>query len=256
MRALTAEGITAGYSKVPIVRGVSVAVEDGGLATIVGPNGAGKSTFAKALCGVLKPTAGRWWLGDEDLTGLPGHLIVRRGLAYVPQNQNVFPSMSVTENLEVGAFTRKTAVRQRIDEVLDVFPDLRTAASKRAGALSGGQQNMLGMARALMLDPRVVILDEPTAGLSPAYTQVVWDQIARITKTGTAVLVVEQNVDRALANADYVYVLVAGVNHVEGPSDEVAKLDLAAIFLGQNVTSTPSAPSGRKALHPSTEQGR
>ncbi|MGH9304104.1 MAG: ABC transporter ATP-binding protein, partial [Acidimicrobiales bacterium] len=218
---------------------VSVTIEDGSLAAMVGPNGAGKSTFVKAVSGVLPPAAGEVHVGDEDLTGLPPHQIVRRGLAYVPQVQNVFQSLNVVENLEMGAFTRKTRVRERISEVLDIFPDLASATSTKAGNLSGGQQNMLGMARALMLDPRVMILDEPTAGLSPAYTQIVWDQIARITKTGTAALVVEQNVDRALANADYVYVLVTGTNYTEGPSAQVAALDLAAIFLGRAV-GTPS----------------
>ncbi|MDR0342589.1 MAG: ABC transporter ATP-binding protein, partial [Nocardiopsaceae bacterium] len=205
MTALRAEKITAGYGRVPIIRDVSVTVEDGALAAIVGPNGAGKSTFAKAVCGVIRSSSGRTFIGDRDLTDLPGHLIARHGLAYVPQNQNVFPSLTVTENLEMGAFTRKSGVRQRIAEVLDVFPDLRKATGKRAGVLSGGQQNMLAMARGLMLDPRVMVLDEPTAGLSPAYTSVVWDQITKITQTGTAALVIEQNVDRALAGARYVY---------------------------------------------------
>ncbi|MGH9107578.1 MAG: ABC transporter ATP-binding protein [Acidimicrobiales bacterium] len=232
MRALRAEGVSASYGGAMIVEDISVSVDDGSLAAIVGPNGAGKSTFVKAVAGVLRPAAGRVYLGDEQLAGLPAHQIVRRGLAYVPQNQNVFPTLSVVENLEMGAFTRKTGVRARMAEVLDIFPDLAKAPGKRAGALSGGQQNMLGMARALMLDPRVVILDEPTAGLSPAYTQVVWDQIARVTAAGTAVLVVEQNVDRALANADHVYVFVAGANHVSGTSAEIAALDLASIFLG------------------------
>jgi ABC-type branched-subunit amino acid transport system ATPase component len=232
--ALRAENITAGYGRVPIIRDISVTVEDGALAAMVGPNGAGKSTFAKAVCGVIRPASGRTLVGEQEITGLSGHLIVRRGLAYVPQNQNVFPSLTVTENLEMGAFTRKSGVRQRITEVLDVFPDLRKATGKRAGVLSGGQQNMLAMARALMLDPRVIVLDEPTAGLSPAYTSVVWEQITRITQTGTAALVVEQNVDRALAGAGYVYVLVAGANHVAGPAAEVAALDLAAIFLGHD----------------------
>jgi ABC-type branched-subunit amino acid transport system ATPase component len=239
--ALRAEGITAGYGRVPIIREVSARVGDGALAAIVGPNGAGKSTFAKALCGVLRPSAGRVFVGDQEISGLPGHQIVRRGLAYVPQNHNVFPSLTVTENLEMGAFTRRSGVRERIGEVLDIFPDLRTAAAKRAGLLSGGQQNMLGMARALMLDPRVIILDEPTAGLSPAYTTVVWEQIGRITGSGTAALVVEQNVDRALAHASYVYVFVAGANHTEGPAREVARLDLAAIFLGHD--RQPQRPS-------------
>lgn len=237
MTALRAENLTAGYGRVPIIRGIGAEVPDGGLTAIVGPNGAGKSTFAKALAGVLRPSAGRVFVGGEEVSGLPGHQIVRRGLAYVPQNRNVFGSLTVTENLEIGAFTRRGGVRQRIAEVLDVFPDLRAAAGKRAGQLSGGQQNMLGMARALMLEPRVIVLDEPTAGLSPAYTDVVWQQITRITEAGTAALVVEQNVDRALAAAGYVYVFVAGANHVAGPAADIAALDLAAIFLGHDAAS-------------------
>ena len=234
MTALRAESVTAGYSRVPVIRDVSVTVEDGALVAIVGPNGAGKSTFAKALCGVIRPSAGRVFVGDDEITGTASHLIVRSGLAYVPQNQNVFASLTVMENLEMGAYTRRSGARERAAEVLDVFPDLRKATGKRAGVLSGGQQNMLAMARALMLDPRVIVLDEPTAGLSPAYTSVVWEQIARITQSGTAALVVEQNVDRALASAGYVYVLVAGANHVAGPSADIAALDLAAIFLGHD----------------------
>jgi branched-chain amino acid transport system ATP-binding protein len=239
--ALRAEELTAGYGRVPIIREVSVTVEDGSLVAIVGPNGAGKSTFAKALAGVIRPAAGRVFVGGGEITGLPGHLIVRRGLAYVPQNSNVFPSLSVMENLEMGAYSRRSGVRERAAEVLDVFPDLRQATGKRAGALSGGQQNMLAMARALMLDPRVVVLDEPTAGLSPAYTSVVWEQIGRITSSGVAALVIEQNVDRALSAADYVHVFVAGASHVAGPAAEVAALDLAAIFLGHG--SRPGASS-------------
>lgn len=243
MQALLAEDVTAGYSRVPIVNDITVSVENSRLAAIVGPNGAGKSTFAKALVGVIRKTSGRVLVGDEDITHLPSHLIVRRGLAYVPQNQNVFGSLTVLENLEMGGFTREGGVRQRIDEVLDVFPDLRSASRKRASALSGGQQNMLAMARALMLDPRVIILDEPTAGLSPAYTDVVWQQVKRITQLGTAALVVEQNVDRAVAQADYVYVFVAGRNHTEGPAAQVARLDLASIFLGQDQGGPTTVPA-------------
>ncbi len=245
MTALQADKLTAGYGRVPIIREVSVTVEDGRLVAIVGPNGAGKSTFAKALAGVIRLAAGRVFVGGDEITGLPGHLIVRRGLAYVPQNQNVFPSLTVTENLEMGAYSRRSGVRERAAEVLDVFPDLRQAAGKRAGVLSGGQQNMLAMARALMLDPRVIVLDEPTAGLSPAYTSVVWEQIGRITSSGVAALVIEQNVDRALSAADYVHVFVAGANHVAGPAAEVAALDLAAIFLGHD--SLPGASSENSA---------
>ena len=246
MTALRADDITAGYGRVPIITGISVTVPDGALTAIVGPNGAGKSTFAKALAGVVQPDAGRIFVGDAEITGLPCHLVVRRGLAYVPQNGNVFPTLTVTENLEMGAFTRRSGVRERISEVLDIFPDLRTAAGKKAGLLSGGQQNLLGMARALMLDPRAVIFDEPTAGLSPKYTDVVWDQIARITDTGTAALVVEQNVDRALAHAGHVYVFVAGTNHVDGPAAEIAALDLAAIFLGHDDQKSQPTQNGAR----------
>jgi len=231
--ALRAEKVTARYGPVTVVHEATVSVDDGALVAVIGPNGAGKSTFVKALAGVLRPAGGKVLLGGEDISGLPAHKVARRGLGYVPQNSNVFPSLSVLENLEMGGFTRKDGLKERIAEVLDIFPDLAKATRKHAGALSGGQQNMLAMARALMLDPRVMLLDEPTAGLSPAYTQVVWDQIRRLSQAGIATLVVEQNVDRALANAGWVYVFVAGTNHVEGPSAEVAALDLASIFLGK-----------------------
>ena len=235
MRVLNAEGVIAGYGRVPIVHGVSVKVESNSLVAIVGPNGAGKSTLAKALAGVITPSAGRVRVGEAEIAGLPAYQVVRRGLAYVPQNQNVFPSLTVVENLEMGAYTRAAGVKERIAEVLDIFPDLKVATRKAAGVLSGGQQNMLAMASALMLDPKVVLLDEPTAGLSPRYTQVVWEQISRLREVGVPALVVEQNVDRALRNADFVYVMVAGRNEVEGPVADVAKHDLAAIFLGQSV---------------------
>lgn len=233
MPALLAEKVTARYGPVTVVHEATLSVEDGVLAAIIGPNGAGKSTFVKAVAGVLRPAGGRVLLGGEDVTGLAAHKIARRGLGYVPQNANIFPSLSVVENLEMGGFTRKSGLHARIAEVLDIFPDLAKVPKKKAGTLSGGQQNMLAMARALMLDPRVMVLDEPTAGLSPAYTQVVWDQVRRLAQAGIATIVVEQNVDRALANAEWVYVFVAGTNHVEGPSAEIAALDLAAIFLGK-----------------------
>jgi ABC-type branched-subunit amino acid transport system ATPase component len=183
---------------------------------------------------VLKPSSGRVWVADREITGLPGHLLPRHGLAYVPQNDNVFVSLTVRENLEIGGYASRRDNSDKIAEVLSIFPDLRKAEDKRAAQLSGGQQNMLAMARSLMVEPSVIILDEPTAGLSPAYTSVVWDQIERVTATGTAAVVVEQNVERALSHARTVYVLVAGANHTHGPSEEIAELDLGAIFLGHD----------------------
>lgn len=159
--------------------------------------------------------------------------MARAGMGYVPQVSNVFPSMSVTENLEMGAFTRKGDIKERMNEVLTMFPDLREAQRRPAGVLSGGQRNMLGMARALMLDPKVLLLDEPTAGLAPMYVERIWDRVGAIAATGTSVVVVEQNVDLALEHSDWAYIMIAGRNLMDGPAEEIKQADLAAIFLGE-----------------------
>jgi ABC-type branched-subunit amino acid transport system ATPase component len=234
MPALLTEGVSAGYGRVPIINDISLTADKGRVTTIVGPNGAGKSTFAKTLVGILRSMTGRILVGDVDITSMPGHQIPRHGLVYVPQNDNVFKRLTVRENLEIGGFAGKGNASLRIAEILEIFPDLATAVDKKAGFLSGGQQNLLAIARALMVDPSVIVLDEPTAGLSPTYTDVVWEQIARIAQLGTAVLVVEQNVERALKHSDEVHVFVAGRSHVHGPVDEIAALDLASIFLGRS----------------------
>lgn len=243
MDALTAEDVSSGYGRSLIVHNVSVSVAAGAVTTIVGPNGAGKSTFAKTLAGILRATTGRIVVNGTDVTRMPGHLIPRHGLAYVPQNENVFRTLTVRENLEVGGFASKKDPRARMQEVYQIFPDLGKAQGKKAGNLSGGQQNLLAMARALMVEPTVIILDEPTAGLSPAYTDIVWRQVEQIAQGGTAVLVIEQNVERALAHAQFVHVLVAGANHVHGPVAEIAKLDLAGIFLGRDQSPAQRDPS-------------
>ncbi|NEN04706.1 ABC transporter ATP-binding protein [Diaminobutyricibacter tongyongensis] len=241
MDALTAENISSGYGRSPIVRDVSLSAPSGKITTIVGPNGAGKSTFAKTLAGILRPSTGRILVNGVDITRVPGHLIPRHGLSYVPQNDNVFRTLTVKENLEVGGYPSKGDPRERMLQVFRVFPDLQKAQDKKAGNLSGGQQNLLAMARALMAEPSVIVLDEPTAGLSPAYTDIVWTQIGRIAGEGTAVLVIEQNVERALTHAQFVHVLVAGTNHAHGPVEEIAKLDLAGIFLGQDRTNSSAS---------------
>jgi branched-chain amino acid transport system ATP-binding protein len=232
---LTATGLTAGYGRVPVVQEVDFQAEPGKVVAIVGPNGAGKSTLLKAVFGLLRNSSGSVKLAGEEIGGWPAFRIARSGLAYVPQVINVFTNLSVHENLEMGGYTLKSGVQKRVDEVLEIFPDLKVARTKKAGNLSGGQRNMLGMARALMLEPRVVLLDEPTAGLSPAYTTIVWEQIRRVAGLGTAVVVVEQNVDLAVTNADWVYVLVAGRNRMDGPARVVGQEDLPGIFLGGEV---------------------
>jgi ABC-type branched-subunit amino acid transport system ATPase component len=225
MPTLFAEGVTAGYGRVPIINDITLAADIGSVTTIVGPNGAGKSTFAKTLVGILKPMSGRITVNDFDITTIPGHQIPRRGLVYVPQNDNVFKRLTVRENLEVGGFASKGDTSARMQEVLGIFTDLGEAVEKKAGFLSGGQQNLLAIARALMVDPSVIILDEPTAGLSPTYTDVVWNQIARISQLDTAVLVVEQNVERALKHSDFVHVFVNGKIVKEGGPELAHELE-------------------------------
>lgn len=232
MSVLVVNGLTAGYGKNPIVWEVNLQAKVGQVVAIVGPNGAGKSTLMKAIFGLVQVHSGTVQLDDRDVTHVESHVLAQSGMAYVPQVNNVFPSMTVEENLEVGGFVAKLDIAKRIKEVLEVFPDLANAKGKKAGQLSGGQRNMLGMARALMADPKVIFLDEPTAGLSPAYVDVVWRQVNRIAEFGTSVVVVEQNVDRAIASSEWVYVLVAGRNRIDGLAEVVGKLDLGEIFLG------------------------
>lgn len=237
MSVLAVEGLTAGYGKNPIVWDVSLQAKVGQVVAIVGPNGAGKSTLLKAIFGLVQIQSGKITLDEKAVTNVEPHVLAQSGMAYVPQVNNIFPSMSVEENLEIGGFVSKGDIKTRIGEVLEIFPDLATARGKKAGQLSGGQRNMLGMARALMAEPKVIFLDEPTAGLSPGYVDIVWTQVRKIADLGTSVVVVEQNVDRAIANSEWVYVLVAGRNRIDGLSDVVAKLDLAEIFLGATASA-------------------
>lgn len=243
MAVLDVRNLTAGYSKVPVINEVNFQVALSQVVTIVGPNGAGKSTSLKATFGLVQRQAATILLDEEDVTALPTHILAREGLGYVPQVDNVFPSMTVEENLQLGALVHKGSATSRRDEVFEIFPALAEARQRRGGQLSGGQRNMLGMARALMSDPKVVLLDEPTAGLSPANVDVVWSQIRRIADLGTSVVVVEQNVSRALRHADWVYVLVAGRNYLDGNPASLEHVDLGAIFLGATHPAS-SRPGG------------
>ena len=228
-----ADGITAGYGPVPIVQDVSIRAEAGQIVAILGPNGAGKSTLLKALFGYLKPRSGHLFVSGTDVTGLAPEELVRRGIGYVPQVGNVFPGLTVRENLEMGAYLRRTGVREQLNAVLGTFPDLGRALERRAGTLSGGQRSMLAMGRGLMLDPTVLLLDEPTAGLAPEYIGEVWRQVKRVAAAGTTIVVVEQNATAALQAADWAYVLVAGRNrHDDKASVLLDNPDLGRMFLG------------------------
>ena len=244
MSALQVEALTAGYSAVPIVTDVHLRAEPERILAVVGPNGAGKSTMLKAVCGLLRNVSGRVVVDGQNVRGWRPHLIARCGIAYVPQVSNIFPSLTVTENLEIGGYVARREAKGRMEHVFDVFPDLRRASRQRAGNLSGGQRNMLAMARALMLSPKVVLLDEPTAGLAPIYVGTVWKLVQRVAESGAAVVVVEQNVDLALRHAHTVAVMVNGRNRLEGTPEDVRQHDLSAIFLGAGDTPSGTGQDG------------
>ena len=207
---LEARNIKAGYGGVEILHGISIGVDKGEIISIIGPNGAGKSTLMKTILGLLKPTHGKITFDGDDITGLSPDKIVRRGICYVPQTDNVFPSLTVEENLEMGAFIRKDDFRPRMKEVYGIFPDLKEAKRFRVRKLSGGQRQMVAMARALMLDPQVLLLDEPSASLSPKLVKLIFEKIVEINQSGVGVLMVEQNAREALKLCHRGYVLAMG----------------------------------------------
>ncbi len=218
---LSVQGLTAGYGGPPIIEEVSVKASRGAITAIVGPNGAGKSTLLKTVAGLIRPTAGKVFVEGKEVTGLPAEKLVRRGIAYVPQVENVFPDLTVRENLDMGGYVRKSGVRERIEELLLLFPDLKAAAHRRASTLSGGQRTMLALARGLMVDPAVLILDEPSAGLSPKFQGLIWERIEQIRATNVALVIVEQNTRETLRHAQWAYVLVLGRNRLEGPGRDL-----------------------------------
>jgi ABC-type branched-subunit amino acid transport system ATPase component len=232
--ALVADGLTSGYGEVPIIRDVSIWVAHDEIVTIIGPNGAGKSTLLKSVFGYLPAWQGRVSLAGDDVTGLTPEKLVRRGLAYVPQTNNVFPSLTIWENLAMGGFTRTDGVKDRIDWVFDLFPVLAQRPRERAGRLSGGQRQTLALARALMLEPVILLLDEPSASLSPQMVETVFASVIEINRRGTAVLMVEQNARRALAISHRGYVLANGENRLEGSGLELLESDeVRRLYLGE-----------------------
>ncbi len=231
---LSTEGLTAGYGGPPIIEDISLTVRAGKIAAIVGPNGAGKSTLLKALSGLLKSTHGDTYIRGEKTTNVPPEKLVKRGLGYVPQVSNVFPDLTVRENMEMGAYTRRRGVDARIGEICELFPDLGTSLRRRAGMLSGGQRTMLAMARALMLKPVVMLLDEPSAGLSPLLQGALWEQIEKVASTGVGICVVEQNTRRTLRHAHWGYILVLGRNRLDGPAQELLHDDTVVdLYVGR-----------------------
>ena len=232
---LHAEGLTAGYvPEVDILTGVDAEVREGEIVTIVGPNGAGKSTLLKCVFGLLPPRTGRVLLRGEDITGERPHVITRRGMSYVPQLDNVFPTLTVEENLEMGAIAGRDASRaERMDAMYELFPRLAERRRQPAGTMSGGERQMVAMARALMPSPDVLLLDEPSAGLAPAFVDAIFDQVLEVNRVGVTVLMVEQNARRALAMSHRGYVLDLGSNRFEGPGRELLEdPKVAELYLG------------------------
>jgi branched-chain amino acid transport system ATP-binding protein/neutral amino acid transport system ATP-binding protein len=230
---LEADDLVAGFlPEVDILSGVSLTVGEGEIATVVGPNGAGKSTLIKTIFGLLAPRQGRVTLRGQDLTGLEPHSITRRGMSYVPQLDNVFASLSVEENLEMGSLER-SRTRERIDRMYELFPRLGERRTQTAGTMSGGERQMLAMARALMPEPHVLLLDEPSAGLAPAFVEQIFDNVREINEAGVTVVMVEQNARRALAMSDRGYVLDLGRNRFQGAgSDLLEDPKVAELYLG------------------------
>ena len=230
---LEAEGVVAGYGAVKILHGVDIVVHEAEIVAIIGPNGAGKSTLLKAVFGLLKVDPGRVALMGHPCTNKRPDQLVLDGLGYVPQVDNVFPSMTINENLEMGAYVLSGSSRDRYDRVYEMFPDLAGRRSQLAGRLSGGQRQMLALARALMLDPKVLLLDEPSASLSPKMVGVIFERIAAINESGTAILLVEQNAKEALSVSDRAYVLATGENRIEGEAAGLLENeDVGKLYLG------------------------
>jgi ABC-type branched-subunit amino acid transport system ATPase component len=234
-RLLDVRDLVAGYSDdIDILRGISFHVQPGELVAVVGPNGAGKSTLIKCLCGLVRAKRGTIELRGEQIAGLRPYVIVRRGIGYVPQRDNVFPRMTVEENLEIGAMAfPNVAVAAAKERMLDLFPVLEIRRKKPAGVLSGGERQMLAIARALMTEPQVLLLDEPSAGVDPRTVAALWERIRAVHEQGVTTVLVEQNARQALAMSDRSYVLDLGEVRFEGASRELlGDPRVAELYLG------------------------
>ena len=236
MALLEVRDLHAGYGKLEILKGVSLDVTAGQVVSIIGPNGAGKSTVFKTLFGLLPARQGRVTLDGENVTNQSPADLLRRGMAYVPQGRNVFPLMTVEENLRLGAYTRPRSaeLEAEIERLYETFPVLRESRRRRAGDLSGGQQQMLEMARALLLKPRLILLDEPTLGLAPLVFREIFRIIGDLRRAGQTILMVEQNASKALEISDYAYVLELGRNRFDGSGEAIRSDErIRRLYLGR-----------------------
>lgn len=234
MSLLEFDNVVSGYGEMEILHGVSIRVEEGEIVSIIGPNGAGKSTLVKTVFGLLNTWKGKIVFGEEEITRLSPEQIVRKGMCYVPQVDNTFSSLTVHENLEMGAYIRDDDFKPRIEEIYELFPDIKDRRSTRVSKLSGGMRQMVALGRALMLDPKMLLLDEPSAGLAPLVVDMIFDRIKAVNQEGVTLLIIEQNARKALENSDRGYVLVDGKNRLDGPGPELlADEQIGELFLGK-----------------------
>ena len=232
---LQAQGLTAGYGKMPILHDVSLEVRVGEMVSIIGPNGAGKSTALKSMVGFVKVSTGRVLFDGQEITGLRPDQVLPRGLAYVPQGRIVFPQMTVLENLEMGGYIERDGrrLREAQEQVFGLFPILSERQRQKAGTMSGGEQQMVAIARALMTQPKLILLDEPSLGLSPKFVSLIFERLMAMKQSGYTLVVVEQNAAKALAVADRGYVLELGRNRFEGTGAALlADPEVKRLYLG------------------------
>ena len=233
MPVLAIDNLSGGYGEADILHGVSLQVNTSEIVVVIGPNGAGKSTALKAVFGLLRLSGGSVHLAGEEITNMDPAQVVNKGVCYVPQTNNVFPTLTVQENLEMGAYIRKDDFRPRLQEIYEMFPPLAEKKKQVAGELSGGQRQMVAIGKALMLEPTILMLDEPTAGLSPIYRNEIFQIIRQINASGVPILMVEQNAKQSLAVANRAYVLVDGQNRTSGKGiDLLNDPEIAKMFLG------------------------
>jgi branched-chain amino acid transport system ATP-binding protein len=241
MTSLQVARVDSGYGRIQVLSDVSLSAQSGAVTCIFGPNGCGKSTLLRTIVGAVGTWRGSVRLGDQDLTSLPSHRILLQGVTLMPQGGGVFPALSVKENLLMGAYCLSGRSRrlQAVEQQLDSFPRLRERLKTRAGQLSGGEQMMLAIARALMLDPKFILFDEPSAGLSPKLVTEVLQRVSSLARRGVGVLMVEQNIQQAMQVADYVYILANGTNRFAGtPAEIPSQKEFMQMYLG--VQSSPS----------------
>ena len=232
---LKIENLVVNYGGIEAVKGISLDVPDGSIVTLVGANGAGKSTTLRSIAGLVKAKSGSITLDGEELLGQDTTEIVKKGITLVPEGRKVFPDMTVLENLKIGAYLRKDSLKEDIDHVYDLFPRLKERSWQAAGTLSGGEQQMLAVGRALMSKPKIIMMDEPSLGLAPIIVQGIFDIIREINKQGTTVLLIEQNANMALKTADFGYVMETGRISLSGPGQELlANERVKELYLGKS----------------------